>query len=198
MSEKQLANLEGKLDSTGELGQNCQEQTAMAELKAAAHKGAAGALVAVAKSMRDQLERILEKEWDDGQFAKCKTPKAAKDWVMKTIVRASGLCDHVAAISKNQELIASGEAAALRRMTELIGKRNDTAVAQIRQLQAPDVPSDTKNPDLDGKGNPRRRPGKAPLSVPAMAAVKSAAAKKKAAKKTTKKATKKRGKSSKS
>ena len=198
MSEKLLANYEGKLDSTGEIGENCQKQATAADLKAVAHKGAASALLTAAKTIQTQLEALLKKEWDDGDFGKCKTPGAAQDWVLKTIGRAAGFCEHLAAIAKNHELIASGEAAALRRMTDIIGKHNDAAASKIRQIQAGEVP---KDPKLDGKGNPRRRPGEAPLSVPAMAAVKAKAkadkeaaakpgkkaAKKKAAKKTEKK-----------
>lgn len=198
MSEKLLANYEGKLDSTGEIGENCQKQTAEADFRAAAHKGAASALLTAAKHIQSQLEGLLKKEWDDGGFAKCKTPGAAQDWVLKTIGRAAGFCDHLAAIAKNHELIASGEATALRRMTEIIGKHNDTAASRIRQLQAGEVPPDPKNPDLDGKGNPRRRPGEAPLSVPAMAAVKAKAAAAKPKKKAAKKTAKKKGESRKS
>ena len=178
MSESQLANLEGKLDSTGDLGKKCQDQSIAANLKTAVHKNTAEALSVVAKKMQSELEKALKKEWDDGQFSECNTPEAARDWVLKTIARASGFCDHVAAISKNHELIASGEAAALQRVTALIGKHNDNVVSQIRQLQSPKASPDPESPEtpsLDGKGNPRRRPGEAPLSVPAMAAIKAKA-----------------------
>ena len=210
MSEKLLANYEGKLDSTGEIGENCQKQATAADLKAVAHKGAASALLTAAKTIQSQLEALLKKEWDDGDFAKCKTPGAAQDWVLKTIGRASGFCEHLAGIAKNHELIASGEAVALRRMTDIIGKHNDTAASRIRQIQAGEVPcdpKDSKDPKVDGKGNPRRRPGEAPLSVPAMAAVKAKAReaaaakakpKKKAGKKIAKKTAKKKGQSRKS
>lgn len=190
MSENLLANFEGKLDSTGELGESCQKESAAAELRVVLHKGAASAMATAAKNIRDQLEKLLKKEVADGAFAKCKTPGHAQDWVQKTIERAVGFCEHFAAISKNNELLASGEAVALHRMTELIGKHNDTAVSRIRQIQAGEVPSD---PKVDGKGNPRRRPGEAPLSVPAMAAVKAKAkADKEAAEKPGKKSAKKK------
>ncbi len=196
MSDSQLAKFEGKLELSGEFGEKCQEQAIAAEREAQGRKGASEALRLTGSQINKQLTALLDKEWEDGEFADCTTPEAARAKVKRCITRAVGFCEHISAAAKNAELVSSGKAVALRQVAEMAGKHNDAAAARIRQLQAPREPNDPDNPDLDGKGNPRRASGERPMTVPEMADVKAAAIKGK--KKSSKKKSSKKKSSKKS
>jgi len=159
-----LAKFEGKLEATAELGERCQEQALAAEHEAQQRKGGADALRAMSVQLHQQLCAILDKEWDDGEFAECTAPEFAKAKVKRTISRAVGLCENLSQVAKNAELIASGKATALRGMAEIAGKYNDVAAARIRQLKSPPEPVVDDVVDVDGKGNPRRAPGERPVT----------------------------------
>lgn len=177
MSDSQLAKFEGKLELSGEIGEKCQEQAKAAEAEAQGRKGASEALRATGQQINKQLVSLLDKEWDDGQFADCDSPESARSKVKRYISRAVGFCEHISVTAKNAELVSSGKAVALQMVAEMAGKHNDAAAARIRQIQSPPEPNDPDNPDLDGKGNPRRASGERPATIPEMAEVKAEAAK---------------------
>ncbi len=168
MTDSQLARYQGKLELSGELGEKCQDQATAIEREAQQSKGAAEALRATGSQINKQLVAILDKEWGDGDFAECDSPEAARGKVKRYISRAVGFCENLSAIAKNSELISSGKAKALEEMAKLLGKHNDAAAARIRQIQSPPEPTNPDSLDLDGKGNPRRRPGDRPVSISEM------------------------------
>ncbi len=193
MNDQQLAKFEGKLELSGEIGEKCQEQATAAEAEAQQRKGASEALRATGSQINKQLMSLLDKEWDDGEFADCDSPDTARAKVKRYIARAVGFCEHISATAKNAELVSSGKAVALRQVADMAGKHNDSAAARIRQIQSPPEPNDPDDPDLDGKGNPRRASGERPVTIPEMAEVQ-AKAQAKAAKGKKKSGKKKSGK----
>lgn len=194
MSQSQLAEFKGKLDLSGELGEKCQEQATAFEREAHANKGASEALGRAASHIHKQLVAVLEKEWEDGEFSECTEPEEARGKVKKYISRAVGFLENLGAMAKNAELVNSGKAKATQDISNLLGRHNDAAAARIRQLLAPPEP-ESQDADLDGKGNPRRRPGERPVTEEEQAEVKAKAGKEKAGKKKAgkKKSGKKRG-----
>ncbi len=163
MTDSQLAKYEGKLELSGELGEKCEAQAKAIEREAHESKGAADALRATGSQIHKQLVALLEKEWEDGEFADCTDPEHARAKVKRCITRAVGFCENLSAMAKNNELVASGKAKALSDMADLLKRHNDAAAARIRQIQSPPEPTDPGSPELDGKGNPRRRAGERPV-----------------------------------